>query len=151
MWEYDFDGDANVVETYVSYLRKKIDKLGPPLIHTVRGVGYTLRLPRELMPVAARAARRSALLALAAVGLVVAGVVTYAAQRSFLLDRVDQQLHAATPPVSRAPLGRRATPAAGRPADDRAAPAAAAAVPAGRPGGRATLRGRAATRTAASR
>jgi len=33
------------VETYVSYLRKKIDTLGPPLLHTVRGVGYSLRLP----------------------------------------------------------------------------------------------------------
>ena len=47
VWEYDFDGDANVVETYISYLRKKIDKLGPPLIHTIRGVGYTLRTPPE--------------------------------------------------------------------------------------------------------
>ncbi len=45
VWEYDFDGDANVVETYVSYLRKKLDPHGPPLIHTVRGVGYSLRLP----------------------------------------------------------------------------------------------------------
>jgi two-component system OmpR family response regulator len=47
VWEYDFDGDANVVETYVSYLRKKLDPSGPPLIHTVRGIGYTLRLPPE--------------------------------------------------------------------------------------------------------
>jgi len=45
VWEYDFGGDANVVETYVSYLRKKIDVLGPPLIHTLRGVGYSLRMP----------------------------------------------------------------------------------------------------------
>jgi two-component system OmpR family response regulator len=45
VWEYDFGGDANVVETYVSYLRKKIDTLGPPLIHTLRGVGYSLRVP----------------------------------------------------------------------------------------------------------
>ncbi len=44
VWEYDFDGDANVVETYISYLRKKIDRFEPRLIHTVRGVGYTLRL-----------------------------------------------------------------------------------------------------------
>ena len=43
MWEYDFGGGANVVETYVSYLRKKLDRLGPPLIQTVRGVGYALR------------------------------------------------------------------------------------------------------------
>jgi len=45
VWEYDFDGDANVVETYISYLRKKIDSLGPPLIHTLRGAGYSLRTP----------------------------------------------------------------------------------------------------------
>ena len=43
VWHYDFDGDPNVVETYVSYLRKKLDRLGPPLIHTIRLVGYTLR------------------------------------------------------------------------------------------------------------
>ena len=46
VWQYDFNGDASVVETYVYYLRKKIDAVEPPLIHTVRGVGYTLRLPR---------------------------------------------------------------------------------------------------------
>ena len=43
VWNYDFDGNANVVEIYISYLRKKIDSLGPRLIHTVRGVGYSLR------------------------------------------------------------------------------------------------------------
>jgi two-component system OmpR family response regulator len=46
VWEYDFGGDARVLETYVSYLRKKIDRNGPPLIHTARGVGYALRAPR---------------------------------------------------------------------------------------------------------
>ena len=45
VWQYDFGGDSNVVETYISYLRKKVDGLGPPLIHTVRGVGYSLRRP----------------------------------------------------------------------------------------------------------
>ena len=45
VWQYDFGGDANVVETYISYLRKKVDRVEPRLIHTVRGVGYTLRLP----------------------------------------------------------------------------------------------------------
>jgi len=44
VWNYDFGGDMNVVETYVSYLRKKIDRLGPPLIHTVRGFGYVMRV-----------------------------------------------------------------------------------------------------------
>ncbi|MGB9185984.1 MAG: response regulator transcription factor [Solirubrobacteraceae bacterium] len=46
VWNYDFVGDARVLETYVSYLRKKVDAEGPALLHTVRGVGYTLRLPR---------------------------------------------------------------------------------------------------------
>jgi len=43
VWHYDFDGDSNVLETYVSYLRRKLNELGPPLIHTVRLVGYVLR------------------------------------------------------------------------------------------------------------
>jgi two-component system, OmpR family, response regulator len=46
VWSYDFGGDARVLETYVSYLRKKIDSGAPSLLHTVRGVGYALRLPR---------------------------------------------------------------------------------------------------------
>jgi two-component system, OmpR family, response regulator len=45
VWHYDFGGDANVVETYVSYLRKKLERLGPPLIVTIRLVGYALRAP----------------------------------------------------------------------------------------------------------
>lgn len=44
VWQYDFEGDANVVETYISYLRKKIDDREPKLIQTVRGVGYSLRI-----------------------------------------------------------------------------------------------------------
>ena len=47
VWQYDFGGDANIVETYVSYLRRKVDGIGPPLIHTVRGVGYRLAVPRD--------------------------------------------------------------------------------------------------------
>jgi two-component system OmpR family response regulator len=46
VWKYDFGGDGRIVESYVYYLRRKIDKTEPPLIHTVRGVGYALRLPR---------------------------------------------------------------------------------------------------------
>jgi two-component system OmpR family response regulator len=46
VWSYDFGGDARVLETYVSYLRKKVDADAQPLLHTVRGVGYVLRLPR---------------------------------------------------------------------------------------------------------
>jgi two-component system OmpR family response regulator len=44
VWDYDFGGDAGIVETYISYLRKKIDITEPALIHTVRGVGYRLRI-----------------------------------------------------------------------------------------------------------
>ena len=47
VWQYDFRGDAGIVETYISYLRKKIDIYDPPLIHTIRGVGYRLRIPSE--------------------------------------------------------------------------------------------------------
>jgi two-component system OmpR family response regulator len=47
VWSYDFDGDANIVESYISYLRRKLDDGREPLIHTVRGVGYVLRPPRE--------------------------------------------------------------------------------------------------------
>jgi two-component system OmpR family response regulator len=47
VWDYTFAGNASVLETYISYLRHKIDDVDPPLIHTVRGVGYTLRLPPE--------------------------------------------------------------------------------------------------------
>ena len=43
VWSYDFGGTSSVVEIYISYLRKKIDTLGPPMIHTVRGVGYVLK------------------------------------------------------------------------------------------------------------
>ncbi len=47
VWHYDFGGDANVVESYVSYLRRKIDTTEPRLLQTLRGVGYVLRLPRS--------------------------------------------------------------------------------------------------------
>ncbi len=47
VWEYDFGGDGRVLETYISYLRKKVDDVDPPLIHTVRGVGYVMRVPRS--------------------------------------------------------------------------------------------------------
>jgi two-component system OmpR family response regulator len=46
VWSYDFGGDARVLETYISYLRKKVDADAQPLLHTIRGVGYVLRLPR---------------------------------------------------------------------------------------------------------
>jgi two-component system response regulator TrcR len=45
VWEYDFGGRSSIVDLYVSYLRKKVDAAGEPMIHTVRGVGYMLRPP----------------------------------------------------------------------------------------------------------
>ena len=47
VWNYDFGGDASVLETYISYLRRKVDRFDPPLIQTVRGVGYVIRTPRR--------------------------------------------------------------------------------------------------------
>ena len=47
VWHYDFGGDGNVVESYISYLRRKVDQEEPQLIQTVRGVGYVLRTPRQ--------------------------------------------------------------------------------------------------------
>lgn len=47
VWGYDFSGRTHVIETYVSYVRRKLDALGPPLIRTVRGVGYVMRAPEE--------------------------------------------------------------------------------------------------------
>jgi two-component system OmpR family response regulator len=44
VWRYDFEGNGNVVDLYVGYLRRKLDPLGPPVLRTVRGVGYVLRL-----------------------------------------------------------------------------------------------------------
>ncbi len=44
VWEYDFDGDSSVVDTYISYLRRKLDQSEPKLIHTIRGVGFCLRV-----------------------------------------------------------------------------------------------------------
>jgi two-component system OmpR family response regulator len=46
VWDYDFGGDGGVVETYIGYLRRKLDQTEPKLIQTIRGVGYTLRAPK---------------------------------------------------------------------------------------------------------
>jgi two-component system OmpR family response regulator len=47
VWQYDYSGETNVVELYVSYVRRKVDTVAPKLIHTLRGIGYVLRAPRE--------------------------------------------------------------------------------------------------------
>ncbi len=44
VWQYDYGGDGGIVETYIGYLRKKVDTTAPRLITTVRGIGYTLRV-----------------------------------------------------------------------------------------------------------
>jgi two-component system, OmpR family, response regulator len=51
VWDYDFRGSGTVVATYVAYLRRKLSGHGPEVIHTQRGVGYCLRLPRSGDPV----------------------------------------------------------------------------------------------------
>ena len=43
VWDYDFDGDPSVVDSFISYLRRKVDDVEPKLIHTIRGVGFCLR------------------------------------------------------------------------------------------------------------
>ncbi|MQA93239.1 MAG: response regulator [Streptosporangiales bacterium] len=50
VWGWDYGGQSQIVETYISYLRRKLDSLGPPLIHTQRGVGYALRAPDPARP-----------------------------------------------------------------------------------------------------
>jgi two-component system, OmpR family, response regulator len=46
VWQYDFGGDGGIVETYIGYLRRKVDTTEPRLIHTIRGIGYSLRVPQ---------------------------------------------------------------------------------------------------------
>ena len=100
VWRYDFGGNSNVVETYVSYLRRKLDAAGPPLIKTVRQAGYMLEAERAVLGrLSLRARLLLGVIALAAVGLVAADVATYTSLRSFLLDRTDSSLdddHAAS-------------------------------------------------------
>jgi len=83
VWQYDFRGDMGIVETYISYLRKKVDAFEPPLIHTVRGVGYRLRMPNRLT---------IGVLVLSAIGFVGAGVGSQALLRNYLIHQVDDQL-----------------------------------------------------------
>jgi two-component system OmpR family response regulator len=54
VWSYDYHGGDGIVESYISYLRKKIDRFDPPLIHTVRGIGYSLRVDRAALSEIAR-------------------------------------------------------------------------------------------------
>ena len=129
VWNYDFNGEANVVESYISYLRRKIDTTEPRLLHTIRGVGYTLRLPRGSVTDSAdgssRPSRTAAshvdrvplritlvalLVALVAVGLLVDRVRGHVdCCADYLLEQRDAELRSHGP-------GRRARPAAADPA-----------------------------------
>ena len=120
VWEYDFDGDANMVETYVSYLRKKIDTLGPPLIHTsvasgtacgpgrgqvaarcggVGAVGRRLGDHRAMAPAVAAGAPLRRARGFVGIGLVVADVVIYREVQAYLTGQVDSELQTALPTV----------------------------------------------------
>ena len=92
VWQYDFGGESTVVETYISYLRKKLDPLGPPLIHTMRGVGYVLRSPDGERRVSLRSRLVAIVLLLIAAGLLASDVATPTLLRSYLLRRVDDRL-----------------------------------------------------------
>ena len=116
VWHYDFGGDGNVVETYVSYLRKKLEVAGPPVIHTVRLVGYALREPAAGLSVSLRARLLVAVGVIAIVALAIADVVTYSALQSFLYQRVDQQLAGQSTGSTSRPSTRACTvPCAGGP------------------------------------
>ena len=96
VWDYDFGGDGRVLETYISYLRKKLDAHGPSADpdrarRRIRAAGAA-RLMSSL-----RSRLIASVLLLSAAGLIVLAAVTYAEQRSFLQGRVDQEVRGADP------------------------------------------------------
>ena len=100
VWQYDFGGDANIVETYVSYLRASSTGTAR---RSSTPYGSSATCCGRLMRFRSLRTRLVAITAvLAAVGLIIAGIATYAALRSFLLDRVDRTLAASTVGVARA-------------------------------------------------
>ena len=93
VWQYDFNGEDNVVETYVSYLRRKLDDGEPRLVRTVRGFGYVApRRDTATSPMSLRTRLVVSLVATLAVALVIAGVALVGLTRQSLLDRIDQEL-----------------------------------------------------------
>ena len=92
VWRYDFGGNANVVETYVSYLRRKLDAAGPPLIKTVRQVGLHARSGVLMLGRLSLRARLvlGVIAGLATVGLVAADVATYSSLQ-LVPDRAHRQ------------------------------------------------------------
>ena len=133
VWDYDFGGDGRVLETYISYLRKKLDAHGPPLIRTVRGVGYALQAPAQLMA-SLRSRLIASVLLLSAAGLIVLAAVTYAEQRSFLYGRARPGSPRRRPPLSVALDSALASSGEGTGAGTGAPPGAERPVGGGRPG-----------------
>ena len=128
VWNYDFGGDANVVETYVSYLRRKLDSAGLPLhphgpagrVRAARtgplvtpGGRTGGRIGTAVREMSLRARLLVVLVVLAAAGLLAADIATYTALRSSLFDRVDRSLESSATAVAQS-LGRRG-PRARRP------------------------------------
>ena len=100
VWNYDFGGQANVVELYISYLRKKIDAGREPMIHTMRGAGYVLKPATETsgrrrarsLPSSLTGRLVVTVMALVAVVSVLVAAVEHVVMRSYLTDRLDEQL-----------------------------------------------------------
>ena len=117
VWQYDFGGDGGVVETYIGYLRRKLDNAEPRLIHTIRGVGYTLRDPRPDQ------SRPMSLRARLLVGMAVVGVVLVLAA---IVDHPHDRVPPGRPGRRPAARGRSAAArASAGPARDAAAATAA--------------------------
>ena len=94
MWNYDFGGQANIVELYISYLRKKIDAGRAPMIHTMRGAGYVLKpatLSRGLESWSLRRRLIVEQIVLLAMVCVVIVLVTELALRAFLVGQLDDR------------------------------------------------------------
>ena len=108
VWEYDFDGNYGIVETYVSYLRRKLDDADGSLIQTVRGVGYVIR--PSLMTLRTKLVISFTLLLLAVIAAV--GLVASRSIRSILIGQIDQELQGV---VSRGPGPYGDGPARARP------------------------------------
>ena len=101
VWNYDFGGDGRVLETYISYLRKKVDRPEPTADpHGARRGVHPAK--REVLRCPCVRRLVLGLLALAATGLLILDVVSYAALSSYLSDRVDEQVVNALPAVGRA-------------------------------------------------
>ena len=92
VWQYDFGGQANVVELYISYLRKKVDAGRDPMIHTMRGAGYVLKPALMRRPLTLTTRLVALVVLLVAVTAMVIGGATTLAMRGYFTDRLDDQV-----------------------------------------------------------